>query len=117
MSRSRDGDVLWQPNSVVLKVYVTRNYAVAVDRVAAELRLSKSLLLREAVRRGLPALVNDVALLRSKGFRPAAHLEGMVAGSGRRGVVGEGTVSARWSKVPGDFEEEREIPVVPIDPD
>ena len=71
-----------EPHSVVLKVYVTRTYAAAVDRVAAELRLSKSLLLREAVRRGLPALVNDVALLRSKGFRPAAHLEGMVAGSG-----------------------------------
>ena len=96
---------------ILLKVYVPRSYAIAVDQVAAELRLSKSLLLREAVRRGLPALVNDVALLRSQGFRPAAHLAGMPAAYGRRGSVGGEPEVARWSKVPGDFAEETEIAV------
>ena len=113
----RDLDPDWEPNSVVLKVYVTRRYAAAVEQAAAQLRLSKSLLLRESVRRGLPALVNDVSVLRAKGFRPEAHLAGALAGTGRRGVDGEGVVTARWSKVPGDFVEEPEIPAVVLDGD
>ena len=57
----------WEPHDVRLKLSVTRSFAVALDRVCADLRLSKSLVLREAVRRGLPALVNDVVYLRSQG--------------------------------------------------
>ena len=89
---------------------VTRSFALALERVCADLRLSKSLVLREAVRRGLPALVNDITYLRSQGYRSSAHLAGRLALTGRRGPKGEGSVSARWSEQPGDVLEE---PVVP----
>ena len=114
---AREVDPDWEPNSVLLKLYVTQSYALGVESVAADLRLSKSLLLREAVRRGLPALVNDVALLRSRGFRPAAHLAGMAAVSGRRGGSGEGAVTARWSKVPGSVADEAVVPAPVVDED
>ena len=99
--KQREVDPSWEPNDITLTLYVTRSFGLALDQVAAKLRLSKSLLLREAVRRGLPELVNDVEHLRGLGFRPAAHLAGLVARRGRRGAVGEGAVTARWSKVPG----------------
>ena len=67
----------WEPHDVRLKLSVTRSFAVALERVCADLRLSKSLVLREAVRRGLPALVNDVVYLRSQGYRSGAHLAGV----------------------------------------
>ena len=57
----------WEPHDVRLKLSVTRSFAVALERVCVDLRLSKSLVLREAVRRGLPALVNDVGLLAVSG--------------------------------------------------
>ena len=92
----------WEPHDVRLKLSVTRSFAIALEQVCAELRLSKSLVLREAVRRGLPALVNDVTYLRSQGYRSAAHLAGRLALTGRRGPKGEGAVAARWSERPGD---------------
>ncbi len=67
---------LWEPHDVRLKLSVTRSFALALDRVCADLKLSRSLVLREAVRRGLPALVNDVVYLRSQGYRSGAHLSG-----------------------------------------
>ncbi len=115
--KQREVDPSWEPNDITLTVYVTRSFGLALDQVAAKLRLSKSLLLREAVRRGLPELVEDVEHLRGLGFRPAAHLAGLVARRGRRGAVGEGAVTARWSKVPGDFGEEPRIPAAKADLD
>ena len=91
----------WEPYSVQLRVSVTRSYALALERFSSELRLSKSMLIREAVRRGLPALVNDVRALRAAGYRPSTHLAGYVAYSPRRGPAGEGVAGPRWSKVPG----------------
>ena len=84
----------------------TRSFALALEEVCADLRLSKSLVLREAVRRGLPALVNDVVYLRSQGYRSGAHLTGRFALTGRRGPKGEGAVAARWSERPGDVSTE-----------
>ena len=107
----------WEPHEVRLKLSVTRSYALALERVCADLRVSKSLLLREAVRRGLPALVNDIAYLRSQGYRSSAHLAGRLAYAGRRGPKGEGSVSARWSERPGDVPEEPVVPVPVVDED
>ena len=64
-----------------LELRVTRSFASALSEYAAELGLSQSLFMREAIRRGLPALVNDVRFLLSKGYRPAAYLEGVVTGA------------------------------------
>ena len=107
----------WEPHDVTLRVYVTRRFSLALERVAADLRLSKSLLVREAVRRGLPALVNDVQYLRSQGYRPSAHLAGSSAASARRGSFSDPGVSARWSKLPGDFSEEPRVPPPVVDDD
>ena len=98
----------WEPHDVRLKLSVTRSFAIALEQVCADLRLSKSLVLREAVRRGLPALVNDVLYLRSQGYRSGAHLTGRLALTGRRGPKGEGAVAARWSERPGD------VPAEPV---
>ena len=100
-----------------LKLSVTRSFAVSLERVCADLKLSKSLVLREAVRRGLPALVNDVVYLRSEGYRSGAHLSGRLALTGRRGPKGEGAVSARWSERPGDVSPEPVVPEPLVDED
>ena len=107
----------WEPHDVRLKLSVTRSFAVALERVCADLRVSKSLVLREAVRRGLPALVNDVVYLRSQGYRSGAHLSGRLALTGRRGPKGEGSVSARWSERPGDVSPEPVVPDPLVDED
>ena len=107
----------WEPHSVRLKFSATRSFALALDQVCADLRLAKSLVLREAVRRGLPALVNDIEYLRSQGFRSSAHLAGRLALTGRRGPKGEGSVSARWSERPGDVVVEPVVPVPVVDED
>ena len=107
----------WEPHDVRLKLSVTRGFAVALDRVCADLRVSKSLVLREAVRRGLPALVNDIVFLRSQGYRSPAHLAGRLAVTGRRGPKGEGAVSARWSERPGDVLPEPVVPDPLVDED
>ena len=108
---------LWEPHDVRLKLSVTRSFALALDRVCADLKLSRSLVLREAVRRGLPALVHDVVYLRSQGYRSGAHLSGRLALTGRRGPKGEGSVSARWSERPGDVSPEPVVPDPVVDED
>lgn len=107
----------WEPLDTKLKLSVTRSFALALDEVCADLRLSKSLVLREAVRRGLPALVNDIAYLRSEGYRSPAHLAGRLALTGRRGPQGEGVVTARWSERPGDVLQEPVVPGPVVDED
>ena len=107
----------WEPHDVRLKLSVTRSFALALDRICVDLRVSKSLVLREAVRRGLPALVNDVVYLRSQGYRSGAHLAGRLALTGRRGPKGEGSVSARWSERPGDVSPEPVVPDPLVDED
>lgn len=74
-----------EPFDFKLRLNVTRSMSFALDTLAAELRLSKSMLVREALRRGLPAVVADVQHLRSLGFRPSRHLAGMLARAPRRG--------------------------------
>ena len=90
----------WEPNDVLVKLYVTRSVAAALDRFAEDLKLSKSLLVREALRRGLPALVNDVRYLEANGYQPSTHLAGMGTTGQVRGVRGEGTAGARWAVTP-----------------
>ena len=107
----------WVPLEVVLKFKVGREFALAVDQLAAELRLTKSAVLRESVRRGLPALINDVRILRQEGYTNPAHVAGRLALSGRRGDKGEGPVSARWLKTPGDVPTEPVVPAPEMDPD
>ena len=107
----------WEPLEITVKVRVTRSFSLALDLMAAELRLSKALLVRESVRRGFQPLIDDVRFLRRHGYRPAAHLAGMTALTPRRGESGEGVVSARWSKVPADFVEEPVVPEPEVDRD
>ena len=102
----------WEPNEALVKVYVTRTFAAALDDFARELRLSRSLLVREAVRRGLPALVNDIRFLESKGYRPSTHLAGVAAAGDRRGRVVSTSTSLRWSKTPAGAD--RSSPSVPL---
>ena len=107
----------WEPLDITVKVRVTRTMSLALDLAASELRLSKSMLIRESLRRGFAPLVDDVRFLRRAGYRPSAHLAGMTAMTPRRGESGEGVVSARWSKVPADFVEEPVVPEPEVDSD
>lgn len=90
----------WEPQDVLLKVYVTRSFALALEKLAADVRLSKSMVVRESVRRGLPSLINDVRWLEQAGYRPAVHVEGVATIGAGRGVEGDGVVAARWLKTP-----------------
>ena len=93
----------WEPQDVQLHLRVTRSFAAALAAYAEELGLSQSLFMREAIRRGLPALVNDVRFLRSKGYRPAAYLEGVASGPGGSGD-GMRRSAPQWVSVPGDVD-------------
>ena len=110
MAKRIGDDDLWEPYDFQLRVYVSRSMSFDLDMAASELRLSKSLLVREAVRRGLPLLVADVEHLRERGFRSARHLAGLGSAVRRSGLAGDGPVSARWSKRPADFVEEPQAP-------
>ena len=102
----------WGSHRFVLRTYVSRSMSIDLDRLAAELRLSRSLLVREAIRRGLPDLVADVRALRARGLRPDRHLARSAGPAGSRGGHGDGPVSARWSMVPG-----RKVTDEPVIPD
>ena len=93
-------DPSWEPNDALVKVYVTRAFAAALDDFARELKLSRSLLVREAVRRGLPALVNDIRFLESEGYRSSTHLAGLASSGAQRGRLVAASTSLRWSKTP-----------------
>ena len=97
-------DPSWEPNEVLLKVYVSRAFLAALDQFSADLKLSKSVFAREAIRRGVPALVNDIGLLESEGYRPSTHLTGALSAGPVRGRRGEGVIGARWAKTPGVVE-------------
>lgn len=102
-TRSRVSDRLdpaWEPNEVSLKVYVTRALYEALDQFSADLKISKSVFAREAIRRGVPALVNDIRRLESQGYRPSTHLTGEVSAGPSRGPQGEGVLGVRWAKKP-----------------
>ena len=117
MTPSDRNALSWEPNEALVKVYVTRTFAAALDDFARELRLSRSLLVREAVRRGLPALVNDIRFLESMGYKPSTHLAGLAArGDRRRRVVS--STSLRWSKTPaGAVRSSRSVPLPDLVPD
>ena len=102
-------DPSWEPSDVVVKFYVPRSFAAALDSFASELDLSKSLFVREAVRRGVPLLVHDVRELLDAGLKPSTHIAGAARGGrhGTRGALGEGVVSLtvvqpRAPKAPSD---------------
>ena len=93
-------DSAWEPNDVLVKLYVSRSFSAALDAFSSDLKLSKSLVVRETLRRGLPAVVNDVRYLEAAGYQPSTHLSGMVSDASRRGSRGEGAVAARWAVTP-----------------
>ena len=88
-------DPSWEPSDVAVKFYVPRSFAAALDAFASELKLSKSLFVREAVRRGVPPLVHDVREIVDAGLKPSTHIAGAARGArhGTRGAPGEGVVS------------------------
>ena len=104
-----------EPFDFKLRLNVTRSMSFALDTLAAELRLSKSMLVREALRRGLPRLVRDVEHLRSLGFRPSRHLAGMVARAPRRGSRRDSAVAMRWSRLPGGPSVEEPVVPAPVE--
>ena len=74
----------WEAASERLVMYATPSFVEAVDRVVKTMPMTRSVVLREAIGRGLPSLVNDVARLTALGFRPTAgrlaDLDGAVLG-------------------------------------
>ena len=100
-SRSPDReDPNWEPSDVLVKVYVSRSVSTAINGFADALDLSRSLLVREALRRGLPAVVNDVRFLQGIGYQPSTHLAGMVLEGSRRGSRAVPSSVPRWAVTP-----------------
>lgn len=90
MPRRTIVDPHWEPVAEVVKVRFTATQLHTLDQLVSELRVSRAWLLRMAVHRGLPALVDDLRRRRSLGLPAgdtalAAHDKGSAArAAGRR---------------------------------
>ena len=96
MPRRTIVDPHWEPLSYVVKVRFTATQLHTLDQLVSELRVSRAWLLRMAVHRGLPALVDDLRRRRRLGLRPATpHSRRTTKGprrGPRRGVSVEGSM-------------------------
>ena len=110
-------DPTWEALDRSMSFKATASFALAVERAAARHRVAVSVLLREAVRRGLPALVNDIEILRGRGFVSPAAIARRLGEGLPRSPSGEGVVSARWTKLPGGSPEEPPLPEPEVDRD
>ena len=62
--------------SALVKIYVTPSQRYDLDQLVTELRVSRSLLLRQAIEAGLPAVVADLRARRRAGLRPGRRPKG-----------------------------------------
>ena len=92
----------WEPLDRRIKVGVTRSFAHGLAAFADELGVAQSIVVREACRRGLPALIADARFLREHGYAPGAYLQGVATGH----AFGEGAASRdstpQWVSTPVD---------------
>ena len=96
MSRRTIVDPHWEPLAHVVKVRFTATQLHTLDELVSELRVSRAWLLRMAINRGLPAVVDDLRRRRRLGLRPAtAHSRRTTRGP-RRGPRGGASVEGAW---------------------
>lgn len=108
----RTDEADWEPYAFPIKFRVTRTFSLALDTIAAELHASHAVLLREAVRRGLPSVVQDIRRLRAAGYVSTTHVARELASAARVMSEGEGVVVSRWSRSAADTGVE-----VPLEPE
>ena len=89
-------DPHWEPVAEVVKVRFTATQLHTLDRLVSELRVSRAWLLRMAVHRGLPALVDDLRR-RRLGLRPATTHSRRTTKGPRRGPRGGASVEGAWT--------------------
>ena len=107
MPRKTVCDPDWEPYSALVKLYVTPTQRHDLDQLVAELRVSRSWLLRHAVSFGLPQAVDDLRQRRRAGLRPVPPAARRGAGRApvapSRGPRGRGLVGEVWrSDEPGE---------------
>ena len=92
----------WEPLDRRIKVGVTRSFADALAAFADELGVAQSVVLREACRRGLPALVADTRFLREHGYSPGAYLGSVATGHAFGKGGGRRDSTPQWVSTPAD---------------
>ena len=97
MPRRTIVDPHWEPLCYVVKVRFTATQLHMLDQLVSELRVSRAWLLRMAVHRGLPALVDDLRRRRRLGLRPAAPHSRRTTKGPRRGPRGGASVEGAWT--------------------
>ena len=97
MPRRTIVDPHWEPVAEVVKVRFTATQLHTLDQLVSELRVSRAWLLRMAVHRGLPALVDDLRRRRRLGLRPATPHSRRTTKGPRRGPRGGASVEGAWT--------------------
>ena len=97
MPRRTIVDPHWEPVAEVVKVRFTATQLHTLDQLVSELRVSRAWLLRMAVHRGLPALVDDLRRRRRLGLRPATPHSRRTTKGPRRGPRGGVSVEGAWT--------------------
>ena len=85
-----------QPLDLTLKVAVSRRQLRDLDNIAQEFGMSRSWVVREALRIGVPAAAGRLRSLRKAGFRPSGQALSPRAAGPRRGPRSDGPREDRW---------------------
>ena len=94
-----------EPYDRLVKIYVTASQRHDLDQLVAELRVSRSALIRRAIEAGLPRVVTDARGARREGARPEAR-RSVSPAPVRHGPRSDGPVAEVWrTPAPGEAPE------------
>ena len=106
-----------EPLDRTIKVNVSRRQLRDLDRIAQQLGMSRSWLVRETLRIGLPAAIGRLESLWEAGFRPRGQVDSPHAAAPRRGPRSDGPREDRWVHRPELAPEGQAAPKLDPDPE
>ena len=99
-----------EPLDRTIKVNLSRRQLRDLDRIAQQFGISRSWLVREALRIGVPAAIARLRSLREAGFRPRGQSDSPRSAAPRRGPRSDGPREDRWVHRPDLAPEGHEAP-------
>ena len=106
-----------EPLDRTIKVNVSSRQLRDLDRIAQQFGISRSWLLREALRIGIPAAFGQLRSRREAGFRPRGQVDSPHAAAPRRGPRSDGPREDRWVHRPELAPEGQAAPELDRDPE
>ena len=104
-----------EPLDRTLKVNVSRRQLRDLDLIAQEFGMSRSWIVREALRIGVPAAIGRLRWLREAGFRASGQAISPRAAWPRRGPRSDGPREDRWVHRPNLEPEGQKAPALDDD--